>query len=339
MSKGLAWPQRVQLWDAGLAASRAYLRGQGLREVSTAIRSPEVALEPWIEPLCAGDQLLATSPELAMKRLLARGCGPMFQIAHVFRAAEIGARHREEFHLIEWYREPGDLPDVIADVEGLVAAVFAAVREQLGPQAGLAPRTWQRVDLLAIMGETLGVELAGNEPAEALKPLLDRVRGDLAVGLRPGDDAPRDPLEPELAQLLAWTELFSLWSDLHLDPWLAQRGEGVAVHVVGFPAPLAALSELEPGGRRAARFESHVAGVELANGYRELRDATLQRARFERVASMRALAGQPALALPEAFLAELDRLPACAGAALGLDRLLALACGRASLDDITLAFT
>ncbi|HLT36498.1 MAG TPA: amino acid--tRNA ligase-related protein, partial [Enhygromyxa sp.] len=98
------------------------------------------------------------------------------------------------------------------------------------------------------------------------------------------------------------------------------------------------LSELEPGARRAARFESHVAGVELANGYRELRDAAEQRRRFELVAAMRARHDQPPLPLPEEFLAELDRLPACAGVALGLDRLLALACGRGRLDEVALGF-
>ena len=134
-----------------------------------------------------------------------------------------------------------------------------------------------------------------------------------------------------------WTELFSLWSDLHLDPWLAALPEDVAVHVVGFPASLAALSELEPSGR-AARFESHVRGVELANGYRELRDARAQRERFELVAALRARHQQRPLPLPEGFLAELDRLRPCAGVALGLDRLLALACGCERLDDIALAF-
>jgi lysyl-tRNA synthetase class 2 len=189
-----------------------------------------------------------------------------------------------------------------------------------------------RVELLELMGETLGVELTGDEPAEALEPLLDRVRQDLGVGLRPREDG-----DPELDRLLAWTELFSLWSDLHLDPWLAALPEHVAVHVVGFPASLAALSELEPSGR-AARFESHVRGVELANGYRELRDARAQRKRFELVAALRARHQQRPLPLPEGFLAELDRLPACAGVALGLDRLLALACGCERLDDIALAF-
>jgi lysyl-tRNA synthetase class 2 len=329
----ISWPLRVQLWDAALHAVRSHLRGQGLREVSTPIRAPEVALEPWIEPLRAGDQFLATSPELAMKRLLARECGSLFQIAHVFRAAEIGARHREEFHLIEWYRVPGDLPDVIADVEALVAAVFEAVVPLLGDRRPAAPRSWMQVELLELMGETLGVRLLGDEPAAALEPLLWRVRQARGLGLRPGDGG-----DPELDRLLAWTELFSLWSDLHLDPWLARLPDDVAVHVVGFPASLAALSQLESDGRTAARFESHVRGVELANGYRELRDARVQRRRFEQVAALRAKHGQPPLPMPERFLAELDRLPACAGVALGLERLLALACGCERLDEIVLGF-
>jgi lysyl-tRNA synthetase class 2 len=329
---GLTSALRVQLWDAALDAIRSYLRGLGLREVSTPIRSREVALEPWIEPLRVGDQWLATSPELAMKRLLARDGGSMFQIAHVFRAAEIGARHREEFHLIEWYRVPGDLPAVIADVEGLIAATFAAVAPLLGEHRPVPPRSWMRVELLELMGETLGVRLLGDEPAEALEPLLRGVSRDLGVGLRQRDDG-----DPELDRLLAWTELFSLWSDRHLDPWLARLPADTGVHTVGFPASLAALAELEPGERTAARFESHLGGVELANGYRELRDASAQRRRFELVSSLRARYGQPPLPLPEGFLAELDRLPACAGVALGLDRLLALACGCTQLDEISLA--
>lgn len=338
---GLAWPLRVKLWDAGLRAVREQLRGHGLRELSTPIRTGEVALEPWIEPLRAGDRLLATSPELAMKRLLARGSGSIFQIAHVFRAAEIGARHSEEFHLIEWYREPGDLPDVIADVEGLVAAVFEAVKPVIADECPASaatlpptPHAWVRIELLELMGETLAHPLAGHEDAEALKPLLRRVRQAHGLRLPTGDEAMPD--DPDLARLLAWTELFSLWSDLHLDAWLARLPVGVAAHVEGFPVPLAALSEAEADGRRAARFESHVGGTELANGYRELRDPVEQRRRFELVVAMRAHYGQAPLPMPEAFLAELDRMPACAGVALGLDRLLALACGCSRLDQVAL---
>jgi lysyl-tRNA synthetase class 2 len=341
---GLPWPLRVRVWDAALHSVRSQLRGAGLREVSTPIRGEAVAIEPWIEPIHSNGKLLATSPELTMKCLLARGSSSMFQIAHVFRAAERGAKHSEEFHLIEWYRDqrvsPGGVVVVMRDVEQIVAAVFEAVaREMVDAGAWAtrepprAPQRWERVELLDLMGETLGHELAGNEAPEAIEDVLGRVREAAGLGLPPRDPPPDDPA---LARLLDWTELFGLWSDLHLEPWLAARGPGVGVHVQGFPASLAALAELEPGGRVGARFESHVGAVELANGYRELRDPIEQRRRFELVASLRAHHELPSLPMPEAFLRELGGLPPCVGVALGLDRLVALACGCDRLDQVAL---
>ncbi|KIG13204.1 Translation elongation factor P [Enhygromyxa salina] len=342
---GLATRDRVLAWDAALAAVRGQLRAAGLREVSTSIRVDAVALEPWIEPLASGEKLLATSPELAMKRLLCRGGGSMFQIAHVFRAAERGAQHSEEFHLIEWYRDQqarleGITPGM-QDVERIVAAVFEAVGAALGDRVRErlpAPTRWRRVNLLALMGETLGVQLVGNESAEALAPLLDRVRAAGGVVLAAGESGPHHlGLGPDVARLLAWTELFSLWSAHTFDPWLAGLPPDVGVHVERFPASLAALAELEPDERcTAARFESHVGGIELANGYRELRDPVEQRRRFEHVAGIRAHVGLPPLPMPDAFLAELEAMPASVGVALGLDRLVALACGQPRLDQIRL---
>ena len=125
---GVPWPERVRLWDAALSAVRDYFREQGLREVSTPVRVPAVAIEPFIEPIAAPPMLLATSPELAMKRLVARGSGSIFQISHVFRRAEVGERHSEEFHLVEWYRVGATLEQVTGDVEAIVARVFAATR-------------------------------------------------------------------------------------------------------------------------------------------------------------------------------------------------------------------
>ncbi|HET6585052.1 MAG TPA: hypothetical protein VFG69_16460, partial [Nannocystaceae bacterium] len=88
MTAGLSWPVRVAAWDAALAAVRAALRGRGLREVTTPVRVAEPAPEPWIEPVAAPPGFLSTSPELAMKRMLCRGAGAIFEIAHVLRGAE-----------------------------------------------------------------------------------------------------------------------------------------------------------------------------------------------------------------------------------------------------------
>lgn len=320
----LAWPERVRLWDAALAAVRGWFREQGLREVSTPVRVGAVAIEPFIEPIAAPPGLLVTSPELAMKRLLARGSGSIFQIAHVFRAAERGERHSEEFHLIEWYRVGAPLGRVVADVAELVARVFEATGSM-----GHAPKAWRTLAFRDAVRTTCGARLAGDEqPAALLAALPD----ELAAATRAGLVAA--PASPAAARLLAWTAFFSAWSDMYFEPWLKEQQ---GVQLIDFPAPLAALAELDASGLVARRAECHVFGLELANGYQELRDPDEQRRRFAAVADLRAALGLAALPVDEAFLAELPATPACSGMALGLDRLLTLAAGRARIEDVSLA--
>jgi elongation factor P--(R)-beta-lysine ligase len=323
----LAWDRRVALWDAVMAAVRGVLRAAGLREVSTPTRVDAPAIEPYIEPIAAAGKFLATSPELAMKRLLCRGSGPIFQLAHVFRGGEVGDRHSEVFHLLEWYRLGDDLRAVEADVEAIVAAVFAV--------AGLdAPARWRRASFFEVFAETTGVALRGDEDAQALAATLAAVPG-LHAALSPGPGV-RDL---EVRTLAAWVALFSAWSDGWLDRWLAQQPGGV--HLGEFPAALAALAQRDVVGGRALahRVESYVGDVELANGYRELRDADEQRRRFATVNGLRVAHARPALPLDEGFLGDLvdPGLPACTGMALGLDRLIMLACGVPRLDHVTLA--
>jgi lysyl-tRNA synthetase class 2 len=319
----LAWDRRVAAWDAALTAVRATLRAGGLREVSTPVRVAAPAIEPYIDPIAAPPGFLATSPELAMKRLLCRGVGSIFQVSHVFRRAEVGARHAEEFHLVEWYRVGAGLSAVLADVEAIVAAVHAAVGAE-------APR-WRRVGFFDVFAETTGAALRGDEDDAQLRAALP---ASLAAAVGDGRASLTDPQARALA---AWTAVFSAWSDRCLDPWLARVGGGV--HLEDFPAALAALAERAEVGDRALarRVESHVRGVELANGYLELRDPAEQRRRFAAVNALRVADGQAALPLDEAFLGELGELPPCAGMALGLDRLVMLACGASRLDAVSLA--
>lgn len=321
---------RVATWDAALAAVRAYFRGEGLREVMTPPRVPAVAIEPWIEPVPATPGWLHTSPELAMKSLLAHGSGPIFQITHVARASERGAWHREQFVLLEWYRLDGDPAD---DVAALVARVLEALAPWGRPSTP-PPDRWSRVAFLDAVRETTGgLALRGDEDGEALTRALEGAAWSLPP-LRTTDAAAR--------RLEAWTAFFTAWSDTALDPWLAARaGAGEGIHLIAFPEPLAALAErsLDAAGRSTSgRFESHAFGRELANGYRELRDPIEQRARFAAVAALRGAYGAPPLPMPEAFLADLTSpgLPVCSGAALGLERLVALATGAACLDDVAL---
>lgn len=293
-------------------------------EVLTAVRLPEVAIEPYIEPVRAAGGLLATSPELPMKQLLCAGAPDVFQVAPVYRAAEHGRVHSEGFHLIEWYRRDVDERAVRADVERLVDTVFEA--------SGRGPvDAWVEVAFLELLERTASIRLRGDEDAQALaKAVPPAWCVEVPEGMPAGAH-----------DLYAWSALLTSWSDAALDPWLAAQPGGV--HIVDYPAALAALAQLGParasaGGRAAHRFESYVDGLELSNGYHELRDPAEQRRRFEAVAALRSGLGARPLPMPETFLAALKTpgLPPCAGAALGFERLLMLACGAESLADVSL---
>lgn len=340
----LAVRERVEVWDAALAAVRGQLRGAGLREVVTPVRLSAVAVEPFIEPVAAPPGLLATSPELPMKRLLCRGAPSIFQIAPCFRAGELGDLHREELHLVEWYRVGADTPALRADVEQLVTAVLEAVAVALRePGLPQPPRRWSQVGMLDVVAQTLGVALRGDEDADALAFALRPVRVALGDPLATVPHA-RLATSPRAHALAAWTAFFSAWCDARLDPWLRERADE-GVHLVDFPRPLAALSahgpETSPSPQPrtvAHRFESHVHACELANGYRELRDADEQRRRFEDVNALRAALDLRPLPVDPAFLEDLRApgLPPCAGVALGLDRLVLLATGRRRIADIAI---
>jgi elongation factor P--(R)-beta-lysine ligase len=325
---------RVALWDAAFAAVRRTFRAGGLREVSTPVRVERPAIEPWIEPIAAPPGWLAPSPELEMKRLLCRGGGPMFQVSHVFRRAERGQLHAEEFHLLEWYRLGADERQVMRDTEALVEAVFDAARAVVGRQTPEPPRGWSCHGILDLIDETIGVRLRGDEDDEALRRAVAGTGPSLAAALTPPPAVAE--ADVDVRTLWGWTGFFSAWSDEALDPWLRRQSGGV--HVVDFPVALAALSEASADRCTAHRVESHLAGMELCNGYRELRDADEQRGRFATVARMRAAFELPTLPMPESFLFDLAErgLPACCGAAMGLDRLVVSACGASSLDEVTL---
>ena len=285
------------------------------------MRLSAVAIEPYIEPVLAGGGLLATSPELPMKRLLCEGAPDIFQIAPVHRRAEQGRLHSEGFHLIEWYRRGVDERAVRADVEQLIDAVFIDFgREPVS--------SWSCQGFLSLLEETTSLKLEGTEDAATL---LEIVPSSWRVDVPEG-------MPSHAHDLYAWSALLTAWSDAALDPWLARQPGGV--HIVDYPAPLAALAQIGAAragtGSHGHRFESYVGGIELANGYHELRDPVEQRRRFEAVAGLREGHGLEPLPMPEHFLHALERLPECAGAALGFERLLMLATGSQSLAQIQL---
>ncbi len=279
-------------------------------EVETPILSAAGLSDPHIESLTTrvrghgGALYLATSPEFPMKRLLAAGSGDIYQICKVFRDEEIGRWHNPEFTMLEWYRLGFDDATLMTEVEELV-------RTLLGPEWRLAAA--ERLTYAEALRRYAHVDAAAASEAElaaaavshgiVCDAALDRdARLDLLMGLVVG---------PRL-------------------------GVGRPTFICDYPAGQAALARLKPGlPRVAARFELYLDGIELANGFHELGVVDEQRARFEQDLATRRARGQTEPPIDENLLGALaGGLPDCAGVALGLDRLAALAIGAASLQEI-----
>lgn len=329
----LSIARRVEVWDRALALIRSTLRAAGLREVSTPVLVQAPAIEAGIQPLRAPPGYLATSPEQAMKRLLCLGSGPIFQISHVFRDGDQSPRHRQEFHLLEWYRTEESADAVLRDVENLFGCCFAAAGHP-------GPAQWRRIGLLDVIDETLGLSLRGDEDADDLHRQI--------VALRDGSEllARAPPGPPSAARTLGtWDAFINAFGDHFLAPWLLAQ-PGVGVHLGDYPAVLCAMAATgtvgwaspSPAGKQLThRFESFVGGIECANGYRELRDPDEQWRRIMLTNQLRELQGLFPLPLDHSFLAALRNpgMPCCAGVALGLDRALMVACGAQDLRHVS----
>ncbi len=280
-------------------------------EVCTPILSQAAGTDPSIEPLHTRytgprypqglDLFLQTSPEFAMKRLLAAGSGPIYQIAQVFRDGEYGSRHNPEFTLLEWYR-PG------LDHHGLMKEVADLVSACLGEEPGV-----EKISYVALFERKFG-----------WNPLQARIR-------QLEDAAKMHGVETRnLERRDQWLDLLM---SLVIEPTLGAQG---LTFVYDYPASQASLARLSSeDGRIASRFELYYRGLELANGFHELTDAVEQRKRFEAENRQRQQHGLAQLPVDENLLEALESgLPDCAGVALGLDRLLMLQQGEAALDDV-----
>ena len=306
-----AGPAALLARAALLAEVRGFFAEAGVLEVETPLCATASGTDPALEPLttcytgpghATGLPLfLQTSPEFAMKRLLAAGSGPIYQICKAFRDGESGSRHNPEFTLLEWYR-PG------FDHHRLMDEVSALVRCCLG-QSDLQE---ERLSYRELFSRHLDLDPLEASSEDLRAVAVSRVPG--AAGLRlPGRDA---------------------WLDLLLTAVIEPRlGVDRLCFVHDYPASQAALARLDPSDPRvAARFELYHQGVELANGFHELTDAAEQRARFTADNVLRVAQGRRELPVDEHLLAALVHgLPDCSGVALGLDRLLMLRMGEADL--------
>lgn len=299
-----AAPGALERRAAALAGIRAFFAARGVLEVDTPLLAPFGAVDPALASFAvddgaAGTRYLQTSPEAAMKRLLAAGSGDIYQICHAFRREERSPLHLAEFTLVEWYRTGFDHHRLMDEVADLVAGVLPACRP-----------------VRVTFGE-LCRRHAGLDPHAADTATLAAFARDAGAALSPADCADR-------ALLLDFVFAHAV---------LRALGRGSAAFIHDFPVELAAYARLDPGPPvTAARFELVIDGIEIANGYHEVTCAARQRACYARDEAVRRARGLPPMAPDGPLLAALEHgLPACAGVALGLDRLLMLAAGH---DDV-----
>jgi lysyl-tRNA synthetase class 2 len=293
-----------------LRAARDYFAATRALEVETPTISSSAVTDVHIASVPAlpfGHRYyLHTSPEYAMKRLLAAGCGDIWQICRVYRDGESGRWHNPEFTLIEWYRVGVDHHSLMSDVERLISAMLPPSRH-----FDSAERLTYR-EAMQLHG---GID-AFDDPTAVLIARLESANIEVPRAVRADRDACLDLIMSTLVG--------------------PQLGRERLTFIYDYPASQAALARVH--GHIASRFEAYLDGLELANGFHELGVAGEQRARFAADLEERAKRKLPSVPMDERFLASLEHgLPECSGVALGFDRLVMCAIGAKHIDE-ALAF-
>ncbi|MBE2895241.1 elongation factor P--(R)-beta-lysine ligase [Spirabiliibacterium falconis] len=293
-----------------LAELRSFFTDRGLLEVETPILSEFAVTDVHLSvfesrydaPFADGDKplYLATSPEYHMKRLLAAGSGPIFQISKVFRNEENGAHHNPEFTMLEWYRPHFDMFRLINEVDDLLQQILDC-------------KPAESFSYQFIFQECVGLDPLSAEKQQLVKKAQEQ-------GLMDAENQTRDGLLQFLFTAL-------------VEPKIGQECPAVVYH---FPTTQAALAQISSEDHRVAeRFEFYFKGLELANGFNELTDAQEQIQRFERDNKQRSALGLPERAIDQRFISALRHgMPQCSGVALGVDRLLMIALGEKEIRNV-----
>ena len=300
-----------------LRAIREYFFQQSVMEVITPTLRRFGVTDPNLDnvSLQAGGQemFLQTSPEYAMKQLLAETGASIYQLCPAFRGGESGSRHRMEFQMLEWYRVGFDLQMLADDLEALLKHATQALSASFNISANISTAPIQRCSYRDLFMERLGVN-----PHQAT---IDDLKAQ--------------------AQTCQASELNHLGEDALLEDYLdGLFATCVEPHLLAptivfdYPDCQAALAQLKvnaAGEQVADRFEFYAAGVEIANAYAELTDAEELRQRFLRHNQVRQERGQRQMPLDEGFLAAMPQMPDASGIALGMERLMMWLLGRGTL--------
>lgn len=293
-----------------LRAIREFFHARDVLEVETPVLAATGAVDQWIDSFQVKSGLLrealwlSTSPEFHMKRLLAAGSGPIWQMGKAFRDEGAGRRHNPEFTLLEWYRPGWSLRELCREVEDLARAVapdFPAARWLSFREAYL---------------ERAGVD-PFRDPVDKIRQIAEESSAVLPALAEDDRDG--------------WLDLLMV---SRVEPGL---GDPAPVFLWGYPPSRAALARLgeDDGIAVALRAELYWKGMELSNGYDELVDPAEQLSRFQAESRARLALGKPTPPIDHALVEALRAgLPAGSGVALGVDRLLALAYGADSIAEV-----
>ncbi len=316
-------PDSLQ-WSAALARQQLYsslrtwFANAGYLEVETPSLVAAPGMEPHIDPFevpfvpqtgvgAKRSLYLHTSPEYAMKRLLADGSPPLFQICKTFRNGEVSQTHNPEFTMLEFYRPNADYTAVMADTEAALASV---------PLGAVFKKTpYERLTVREAMLRHAEIQLDDHPDGASLKRAAD------ARGVYTGSSI----------------EFDDVFFHVFLERVERRLGHERPVFLTEYPASMASLARLKASDSSVAeRVELYAQGLELANGFTELTDATEQRRRLVEEQAYRKSTGRPVFALDEAFLAALPRMPSCTGIAIGLDRVLMQMVNAATIAEVLL---
>lgn len=295
--------RRIVQRASGLRAVRGFFEAREYVEIETPTLVPNPGMDVHLDAFrvegTRGERFLATSPEYAMKRLVAAGFERVFQVTRSYRRDEAGRHHEPEFTLLEWYRAYVGMEQLMAETELLCAEVVAACND-------------------------------GNRWVQRAGHRLDLTPPWPVLTVR---EALRIHADADLDALLQDETAFFETLATRVQPEL---GQTQPVWLVDWPIEHASLARAKPSDPRVAeRFEAYAQGIELCNGFGELTDPFEQRRRFEADRAARVALGKPAYPLDERFLAALeDGFPPCSGNALGFDRLMMIATAALDIDDV-----
>lgn len=305
-----------------LRAIRAFFDARGYVEMETPLVVAKPGMEPYLDPFetelltPAGEKrraFLITSPEYALKKLLAAGFPKIYQLGKCFRNAEdSGGRHNPEFTMLEWYRTGTDYLGIMDETEEMIKSVAKDVAGPVAPLAADVP--WERLSVKEAFKRYADLDLD-----TAIQEVNVLIRMAQKMGHRMAD--------------------FSSFDDAFFTVFLnaiePKLGRGKPTFLYDYPLSMAALSKpSKKDPRYAERFELYVDGLELTNAFSELTDVDVQRQRLEEERELRKRLGKTDYSLDEDFIAALSEMPEAGGISLGVDRLLMLLTGTEDICDV-----